>query len=148
LAGHEYTDSYGTTLPGVGILDLETVAGEERLIGDVVLDANIGDASFSIVGYENHIGRTYLGPEARPLGTVVKGFGNNGTSGDEGAVQQRVIGTYLHGPLLPKNPILADELLIWSLEHRSSGEVSLDPLSDDFTEAAQTRAIERAHAKR
>ncbi len=148
LAGHEYTDSYGTTLPGVGILDLETVAGEERLIGDVVLDANIGDASFSIVGYENHIGRTYLGPEARPLGTVVKGFGNNGTSGDEGAVQQRVIGTYLHGPLLPKNPILADELLIWSLEHRSSGEVSLDPLGDDFTEAAQARAIERAHAKR
>ena len=98
--------------------------------------------------YENHIGRTYLGPDARPLGTVIKGFGNNGTSGDEGAVQQRVIGTYLHGPLLPKNPILADELLTWSLEHRSLGEISLDPLGDDFTETAQARAIERAHAKR
>jgi len=148
LAGHEYTDAYGNNLPGVGILDLETEAGEERLIGNVVLDATIGDNSFTVVGYENHVGRTVLGPDARPLGDVVKGFGNNGISGDEGAVQQRVIGTYLHGPLLPKNPILADVLLTWSLEHRSSGKISLEPLADNFTEAARGGAIERAQAKR
>ena len=148
LAGHGYTDANGNNLPGVSILDLETVAGEERLIGDVVLDAKIGDNNFTVVGYENHIGQTNLGPDARPLGNVVKGFGNNGTSGVEGAVQQRVIGTYLHGPLLPKNPILADALLTWSLEHRSSEKISLEPLSDNFTEAAKGRAIERAQANR
>ncbi len=148
LAGHSYVDASGNKISGVGILDLHTEAGSERLIGDIVVEASLSSNNFTIVGYENHVGRTELGSNARPLGTVLKGFGNNSVSGEEGAVQQRVIGTYIHGPLLPKNPQLADLLLTWAIERRSPGKVHLDPLDDPFTDSARAGAISRAGKKR
>ncbi len=147
LAGSGYTDADGNRLPGVGILDLDTVAGEERLIGDLVIDADLDGEIRRVVGYENHAGRTTLGPAARPLGRVVHGHGNDGRSGFEGAVQQRVIGTYLHGPLLPKNPWLADTVLGWALEHTGS-PVTLQPLDDALADTAREVAAARAGLRR
>lgn len=140
LAGVGYTDASGERLPGVGILDLDTRAGTSRLIGDLVIDATLvgraGPETRRVVGYENHVGRTELGPDTTPLGTVVSGHGNDGVSGVEGAVQQRVIGTYLHGPLLPKNPWVADTLLEWGLDHAGApGE--LEPLDDTLADRAR-----------
>ena len=148
LAGKSYVDALGSELEGVGILDLATIAGEKRLIGDIAISATLDNQEFTIVGYENHIGQTHLGSESRPLGKVLHGYGNNSFSKIEGAVQQRVIGTYLHGPLLPKNPELADLILMWALEHRTSETVELEQLNDDYSELAHKRAFNRALTKR
>ena len=148
LAGKSYVDALGSELEGVGILDLATIAGEKRLIGDIAISATLDNQEFTIVGYENHIGQTHLGSESRPLGKVLHGYGNNSFSKIEGAVQQRVIGTYLHGPLLPKNPELADLILMWALEHRTSETVELEQLNDEYSELAHKRAFNRALAKR
>jgi len=148
LAGKSYVDALGSEIKGVGILDLATVAGEKRLIGDIAISASLDNRELTIVGYENHIGQTYLGSDSRPLGEVLHGFGNNSLDKIEGAVQQRVIGTYLHGPLLPKNPGLADLILMWALEHRTSETVSLEHLNDDYSEHAHKRAFDRALMKR
>lgn len=145
LAGVGYTDASGERLPGVGILDVDTAAGGSRLIGDLVIDATLDGDTHEVVGYENHVGRTQLGPDAAPLGSVVSGHGNDATSGFEGAVQQRVVGTYLHGPLLPKNPWMADKLLSWALEHGGHTPV-LDPLDDIL--ASTARSVARARAGR
>jgi CobQ-like glutamine amidotransferase family enzyme len=144
LAGHGYTGVDGDRMPGIGLLDLDTVAGSTRLIGDLVIDAELDGETRRVVGFENHAGRTHLGPGARPLGRVVHGHGNNGDDGFEGGVQRRVIGTYLHGPLLPKNPWLADTLLAWALEHRAGAPVALDPLDDSLEERARRVATDRA----
>ena len=96
------------------------------------------------MGFENHAGRTRLGPGTRPLGRVVHGHGNNGEDGFEGGVTGRVIGTYLHGPLLPKNPWLADTLIAWALEHRTGSPVTLEPLDDAIEHAAHAAAVARA----
>jgi CobQ-like glutamine amidotransferase family enzyme len=144
LAGHGYTGTDGARMPGVGVLDADTVAGPTRLIGNLVIRADLDGESRTVVGFENHAGRTRLGPAARPLGRVVTGHGNDGESGVEGAVQGRAIGTYLHGPLLPKNPWLADTVLRWALEHRAGGPVALAPLDDALEDAAHRAAVERA----
>jgi CobQ-like glutamine amidotransferase family enzyme len=144
LAGAGYTAVDGSRMPGLGLLDVDTVAGSSRLIGDVVIDARLGGRSGRIVGFENHAGRTRLGPGAEPLGTVVAGHGNDGTSGHEGAVQGRVVGTYLHGPLLPKNPWVADVVISWALEHREGRVPALEPLDDSLEEEARAVAIARA----
>jgi CobQ-like glutamine amidotransferase family enzyme len=99
------------------------------------------------VGFENHGGRTRLGPRARPLGRVVAGFGNNGEDGTEGAVEGTVFGTYLHGPLLPKNPWLADLLTGLALRRRH-GPVTLAPLPDTEERRAATAAAARARSGR
>lgn len=148
LAGHRYEAVDGSVMAGVGVLDLETTAGDTRLIGDLVIDATVDQQALQIVGYENHAGRTQLGSDTQPLGTVVNGHGNNGTDGTEGAVTNRVIGTYLHGPLLPKNPALADILLAWALERRMSTAVTLDPLDDAMELAAHSRAVAGANKRR
>ncbi|MED5446174.1 MAG: glutamine amidotransferase [Actinomycetota bacterium] len=148
LAGKRYVDASGSELLGVGILDLETIAGTERLIGDIAIRSSVDGREFTVVGYENHIGQTYLGSDSRPLGKVLHGYGNNSFDQVEGAVQQRVIGTYLHGPLLPKNPDLADLILTWALEHRISESVSLEKLDDNFAVNAHKRAVSRAGLKR
>ena len=96
-----------------------------------------------VVGYENHVGRTNLGPDASPLGTVLSGHGNDGSSAVEGAVQRRVVGTYLHGPLLPKNPWVADTLLAWALEH-AGADSSLEELDDSLATTAHAVAVGRA----
>ena len=147
LAGAGYTDADGHRLPGVGILDLDTEAGDSRLIGDLVIEATLDGESRTVVGYENHGGRTSLGPDARPLGRVVRGHGNDGVSGFEGAVGQRVIGTYLHGPLLPKNPWVADTLLGWALDHAGESP-DLEPLDDTLEERAHAVAVGRAGVER
>lgn len=123
LLGSGYHDTNGVDQPGVGLFDLATRAGDTRLVGNVAIASelpSIGDrpaVSCTIAGFENHAGRTTLGDTARPLGRVLHGAGNDGTSGDEGCRLHHAIGTYLHGPLLPRNPQLADWLLAAALAH-------------------------------
>jgi CobQ-like glutamine amidotransferase family enzyme len=143
LAGHGYTALDGSRMPGIGLLDLDTVAGTTRLIGNLVIACDLDGEERLAVGFENHAGRTTLAPGARPLGRVVHGHGNTGSDGVEGAVQGRVVGTYLHGPLLPKNPWLADLLLRWALEHRGA-DADLAPLDDGLEDAAREVAVRRA----
>jgi CobQ-like glutamine amidotransferase family enzyme len=146
LAGRGYESAAGTWLEGVGALDLETRAGDGRLIGDLVIESEL--LRLQIVGYENHLGRTHLGGDAEPLGRVLHGWGNNGADGMEGAVSGRTIGTYLHGPLLPKNPDLADIVLRWALEHRYSTVIELDDIDDSVEDAAHKAAVGRASVSR
>jgi CobQ-like glutamine amidotransferase family enzyme len=143
LAGHGYTGTDGVRMPGIGILDADTVAGPTRLIGDLVITVELGGGPITVVGFENHAGRTDLGVGSRPFGRVVHGHGNNDLDGGEGAVSGRAIGTYLHGPLLPKNPALADLLLAWALEHATGRPVPLDPLDDTLEHEAHRAAIAR-----
>lgn len=147
LLGHGYTSSDGLRMPGIGLLDLETTAGDSRLIGDVVMDVTLSGQTRMVVGYENHAGRTHLGGGCTPLGHLRRGHGNNGDDGCEGAVAGRRVGTYLHGPLLPKNPWLADTLLGWALD-RAGCSVYLEPLEDDLEQAAHGVAATRAGRKR
>ena len=144
LLGRGYRGFHGEEMPGVGLLPLETVAGDTRMIGDVLLDTDLGP----IAGFENHAGRTKLDPGAQPLGRVVSGYGNDGKSGEEGCRLQRAIGTYLHGPLLPRNPRLADWLLAQALAHRTGGEPPvLAPLDDELEAQAQQVSAERARTR-
>lgn len=147
LAGHGYTGSDGGRMPGIGLLDLDTVAGPTRLIGDLVIEADLGGVRRTVVGFENHAGRTRLGT-ARPLGRVIVGHGNNGEDHGEGAVSGRLVGTYLHGPLLPKNPWVADMLIGWGLARRAGDPPELEPLDDALAEAAGETAIARAGRRR
>ncbi len=147
LMGHSYVAADGQKMAGIGLLDLETAAGPDRLIGDVVLSVNLDGHTSTVVGYENHAGRTHLGSECAPLGRIEKGHGNNGEDGFEGAVSGRRIGTYLHGPLLPKNPWLADTVLRWALDH-SGANLELEPLDDTLERSAHATAVARAGLKR
>ncbi len=148
LAGHGYTGVDGSRMPGISLLDADTIAGTTRLIGDLVIEAEVDGERQTVVGFENHAGRTRLGPGARRLGRVVSGNGNNGEDGGEGAVQGRVVGTYLHGPLLPKNPWLADRLISWGLEHATGRTIELDPIDDALESMAHAAAIARARRPR
>lgn len=139
LFGHRYIDHDGSVIPGIGVFDLETrhpgpVAS--RCIGDVVLETELGE----VVGFENHGGRTYLALDQAPFGRVRRGFGNNAEDGFEGARRNNAIGTYLHGSLLPKNPHLADELILAALRRRYGPDVELPPLDDATEEAAHRNA--------
>jgi lipid II isoglutaminyl synthase (glutamine-hydrolysing) len=145
LAGSGYTGVDGSRMPGARILDADTIAGPTRLIGNLAIDAEIDGVTMSVVGFENHAGRTRLGPSARPLGRVRAGHGNNGEDGGEGVLQKRAIGTYLHGPLLPKNPWLADVLIGWGLAHATGKSgVALAPLDDRLEQEAHATALGRA----
>lgn len=123
LLGSGYLDTTGVEQPGVGLFDLSTAAADSRLVGNVTIRSElpaIGERpgmDVTIAGFENHAGRTTLGPTARALGTVMHGHGNDGESGHEGCRLHHAIGTYLHGPLLPRNPELADWLLAAALAH-------------------------------
>lgn len=145
LMGHYYRESGGRELPGLGILDMWTAhPGPEarRFIGNVVIDW----MGTTLVGFENHGGRTYVGKGAAPLGSVVAGFGNNGKDGTEGAVYRNVFGTYMHGSLLPKNPAFADHLVRLALERQSPG-VQLSPLDDMVETMAHQEAVRLATRK-
>lgn len=136
LLGHSYQLG-DEKLPGLGLADLETVRPEgHRLIGNVAIETDLGDGPQLVAGFENHGGRTHLGTDATPLGRVVKGFGNNGKDGFEGVRRNNLIGTYLHGPLLPKNYRLADRLIALGLERRYSTAPDLEPLDDSAERAA------------
>ena len=149
LLGRGYRGFHGEDMPGVGLLPLETVAGKRRMIGDVLLECELDAApKRTLAGFENHVGRTRLDPGAQPLGRVVSGFGNDGESGFEGCRAGRAIGTYLHGPLLPRNPWLADWLLAQALAHRSGGEPpELAPLADELESQAHAVSAARARAR-
>ena len=122
-------------LPGIGLADLRTVREPgERLIGNCAIEADLGGGPRVVAGFENHGGRTYLGPGEKPLGRVLSGHGNNGRDGFEGVHRGNVIGTYLHGPLLPKNVWLADRLIELALG------IELDPLEDSMEDAAHASA--------
>jgi lipid II isoglutaminyl synthase (glutamine-hydrolysing) len=138
LLGHSYQLG-DEELPGVGLVDLRTVREPgPRLIGNCAIEADVGTGPRVIAGFENHGGRTYLGGGERPLGRVLKGHGNNDRDGVEGVHRDNVIGTYLHGPLLPKNIWLADRLIELALR------VELEPLRDDGLEDAAHASARRA----
>jgi CobQ-like glutamine amidotransferase family enzyme len=135
------------TLPGLGLVDLETVrSAGPRLIGNVAIEVDLDGRPQVIAGFENHGGRTHLGGGATPLGRVLKGFGNNGEDGLEGVRRNNLIGTYLHGPLLPKNAWLADRLIALALERRYGERPELEPLEDGLERAAHESARRAALA--
>jgi CobQ-like glutamine amidotransferase family enzyme len=150
LLGRFYLDQHGVEQPGVGLFPHETVAGTRRMIGDVLLECELDPGQRrTLAGFENHAGRTRLDSGATPLGRVVAGFGNDGESGYEGCRVGRAIGTYLHGPLLPRNPWLADWLLARALAHRlgASEAPQLPPLADDLERSAHEVAAQRARER-
>ncbi len=150
LLGSFYRERSGEQLPGVGLFPLHTVAGERRMIGDVLLECELSPGRRELLaGFENHAGRTILDAGAEPLGRVVAGFGNDGESGFEGCRVGRAIGTYLHGPLLPRNPWLADWLLAAALAHRtgSAEPPELEPLGDDLEREAHVVSSAQARAR-
>lgn len=139
LFGRFFKTLNNTMLDGIGILDVETFGTNERLIGNIVTHSEeFGD----IIGYENHSGQTFLGKRAQPLATVIKGAGNNAKDGHEGARYKNVIGTYLHGSLLPKNPAIAD-FLIRTAVSRKYGEFSSNLIDDMFADLAREVAKSR-----
>ncbi|MGA7690370.1 MAG: glutamine amidotransferase [Jiangellales bacterium] len=138
MAGHYFAPFDAPRLDGVGLLDVRTEAGPTRLIGNVTSTSDFG----TLVGYENHSGLTYLGPDAAPLGDTALGQGNNGTDGTEGARRDNVIGTYLHGPLLAKCPTVADHLLTAALASAGLPD-TLEPLDDSLAEEAARVAASR-----
>jgi len=148
LLGQFYRDRSGAELPGVGLFPLHTVAGERRMIGDVLLECELEPGlRRTLAGFENHAGRTYLDDGAQPLGRVVAGFGNDGESGYEGCRVGKALGTYLHGPLLPRNPWLADWLLGQALAHRLDEAPSLEELPDELEAEAHAVSSGRAHER-
>jgi len=167
LLGQYYQTAEGQRIPGLGILDLYTVAGSKRLIGNVIAeideelkvfiqqnqqdDRNAKSAEAlavsTLVGFENHSGKTYLGPALKPMGKIIRGHGNNGEDGLEGVRYKNVFGTYLHGPLLPKNPALADLLLGLALKRRGWAS-PLIPLDNSLEIKAHQAVVSRFGDKR
>jgi lipid II isoglutaminyl synthase (glutamine-hydrolysing) len=148
LLGRSYRDLHGADLPGLGVFPLDTVAGERRMIGDVLLECELEQGQRrTLAGFENHAGRTRLDPGAEPLGLVLAGFGNDGESGYEGCRVGRAVGTYLHGPLLPRNPWLADWLLAEAIAHRTGEAPTLAPLEDELEAEAHSVSAQRAESR-
>lgn len=148
LLGRYYQPKSGPRIPGIGLFDAYTVAGSKRMVGNlaVALEPDLARELSSpptLIGFENHSGRTFLGPHVKPLGTVIVGHGNNGEDKTEGAVYIHAIGCYLHGSLLPKNPHLADWLLAKALE-ASGQDPTLEKLNDEIELTAHQHALARA----
>ncbi|SCG85955.1 type 1 glutamine amidotransferase [Methanobacterium congolense] len=141
LLGEKYIDSAGNEVPGLGIFNYSTLSEEGRLIGNIIIENQLNLLPKTIVGFENHGGRTYS--DYKPLGIVKTGYGNNGKDMKEGIVYKNCIGTYLHGPLLPKNPHLADYLILKALE-RKYGTKSLNEVTEvnEFEYLAHDKVIE------
>lgn len=139
LLGEYYQPADGDKLNGVGLFPVYTVAGSRRMIGNILIESDFG----KIVGFENHSGKTYLKNGAKPLGKVIKGFGNNGEDNTEGCVYKNAIGCYMHGSLLPKNPQLADWLLTQALKIKYSKDIQLESLDDSIEDKAHNKIISR-----
>lgn len=139
LFGKFFKTGDGHIIQGIGLLDIETHAGPERLIGNITTHSKIfGD----IIGYENHSGQTFLGPNVEPLGTIIKGAGNNGQDNTEGVHYKNVLGSYLHGSLLPKNPAIADFLIEKAIV-KKYGEFAPTVIDDRFAKLAREHALKR-----
>lgn len=156
LLGKYYQPFEGRRLDGVGIFPAYTVANHDRMIGNIVIKSNFQDFPFQdqkhptshltnsiLVGFENHSGKTYLEKGAEPLGKVIKGFGNNGEDKLEGCIYKNAIGCYMHGSLLPKNPLLADWLIKKALEVKYGKEIELKPLDDELENKAYDFAVKK-----
>lgn len=155
LMGKYYEPSEGNRIEGLGIFDIHTQhpgPKEDRLIGNLVAEINWHNFVPSpqtlvpnnlVVGFENHGGRTHLGKHVKPFAKVIKGFGNNGQDGTEGVIYKNALGCYLHGPLLPKNPQIADYLIAKALEIKYKKVVSLEPIDDSLEEKAKSAIAQR-----
>jgi lipid II isoglutaminyl synthase (glutamine-hydrolysing) len=139
LLGQYYRPQNGPKLAGIGLFQAYTLASNQRMIGNIVIKSEFGD----LVGFENHSGKTYLEKGSAPFGTVIKGFGNNGGDKTEGCIYKNAIGCYMHGSLLPKNPVLADWLIQKALEVKYSKKIILKPLNDELENTAHTKTIQR-----
>ncbi len=139
LFGKFFKTRDGHTINGIGLLDIETYGGNERLIGNIITKS---DTFGDIIGYENHSGLTYLGASMQPFGQVYRGAGNNGKDATEGVLYRNVIGTYLHGSLLPKNPAVADWLIEQTVT-RALGEFTPTVIDDHFAREARKVAMHR-----
>ncbi len=142
LFGNAFVTVDGRTLPGLGILDVTTQGNRKRMIGPVVMSTRYGD----VVGYENHSGSTVLGPGQQPFGRVRVGYGNNAEDGTEGAVTHNVHGSYLHGPLLPANPAVADALISMAVQAALGLPFEPEPVDDTLADQARLRQIRRLEA--
>lgn len=139
LLGGYYKPHQGPKLPGMSLFPAYTVAGNKRMIGNIVIESMFG----RLVGFENHSGKTYLKEGATPLGTVTSGYGNNGEDKEEGCIYKNAIGCYMHGSLLPKNPHLSDWLVRKALEVKYGYEIKLKPLDDHLELQAHQAAISK-----
>ena len=139
LFGRRFETLEGHEIPGIGVFKADTIGSTQRLIGNITIDTAWGQ----LVGFENHSGQTRLDPGQPPLGTVVKGYGNNATDAVEGAVYNNVHGTYMHGPILPRNPALADHLILTAAKRRYDVE-HLAPLDDSLERAAAKVVMDAA----
>jgi CobQ-like glutamine amidotransferase family enzyme len=139
LFGNAFITVQGEALPGLGILDVTTRGNEKRMIGGIVLDTEFGE----VVGFENHSGSTVLGSGQAPFGRVKAGSGNNGQDGTEGARTGNVIGSYLHGPILPANPRLADHLIAAAAERATGRPFEPGDIDDAVADQARTRQVRR-----
>ena len=153
LLGHYYQPEKGKALFGVGLLDVITVAGNKRMIGNIVIKVDKGilsttncELSTKMVGFENHSGKTFLGKGVKPLGKVLTGYGNNSNDKTEGAFAGTVFGCYLHGSVLPKNPHFADLLISKALQRRY-GQIKLKTLDDTIEWQAHNSAIARTRSR-
>ncbi|MBC7943114.1 glutamine amidotransferase [Candidatus Saccharibacteria bacterium] len=140
LFGKFFKTVNGEVIPGIGLFDIETYGKSERLIGNIV---TLSDDFGEIIGYENHSGQTFLGKNVRPLGYVRLGAGNNMMDTSEGARYRNVIGSYLHGSLLPKNPAIADFLIEKAVIRKYGGDFSTDVIDDQFATKARRVASKR-----
>ena len=140
LFGEYFQTAEGKRINGIAVLNAHTVAGSERLIGNIVIHS---ERFGEITGYENHSGLTHIGDNCEPFGKVLKGAGNNGTDGTEGIIYQNCIGTYLHGPVLPKNPAVADFLISKAIERKTNAPVVLQELNDEIELNAHKVAASR-----
>jgi CobQ-like glutamine amidotransferase family enzyme len=139
LFGRRFQTLEGHDIPGIGLFKADTIGSTQRLIGNISIESPWGP----LVGFENHSGQTTLDPTQAPLGTVTKGFGNNADDGVEGAIYNNVHGTYMHGPVLPRNPAFADHLILTAMNRRYGAE-RLEPLDDTLERAAAKVVMDAA----
>ncbi len=143
LLGKYFRTHTGEILEGIGVFDAWTVAGNKRCIGNVLMQCDFDGSNRTLVGFENHSGKTFLGTGCRPLGRILSGFGNNGEDGTEGAVYRNAFGCYLHGSLLPKNPWFTDHLLLTALRRRYGAHQQLAALDDTLENQAHEAVADR-----
>ncbi len=144
LLGEYYKPHKGPKLPGVGLFPVYTLASNDRMIGNIVIKCQMSNVKCQmLVGFENHSGKTYLKKGAKPLGKVIKGFGNNGEDQTEGCIYKNAIGCYMHGSLLPKNPKLADWLLKKAVAVKYKKAIDLPPLEDSLELQAHNFAVRK-----
>jgi lipid II isoglutaminyl synthase (glutamine-hydrolysing) len=148
LLGHRYISNAGEEMVGAGILDLETRGGPQRFMQHAACTVTIDGSTETVVGFENHSGLTELGPGCEPFGRVIAGAGNNGKDGQEGARSGNVFATYLHGPVLPKNPWLTDRLIEIAVSRAEGAPFTLAPLNDEIEGRAHEVALAKAMANR